>query len=82
MTERQIHKVALAAGGTGGHLFPAQALAGALLGRGIEVMLLTDRRGGGFGQDLPDIEVHIVASGGIPASLQFSLERRPTFSIT
>ncbi len=65
MTERQIHKVALAAGGTGGHIFPAQALAGALLGRGIEVMLLTDRRVGGFGQDLPNIETHIVASGGI-----------------
>ena len=37
--------VALAAGGTGGHLFPAQALARELLSRGLSVVLLTDRRG-------------------------------------
>ncbi len=38
-------QVVLAAGGTGGHLFPAEALANALLNRGVGVALLTDRRG-------------------------------------
>ncbi len=39
MTERQIHKVALAAGGTGGHLFPAQALAAEIyLDSGVRAM--------------------------------------------
>ena len=35
----------LAAGGTGGHLFPAQALAEALIARGWRIVLATDERG-------------------------------------
>jgi len=34
----------LAAGGTGGHVFPAEALAAELLGRGSSVHLLSDGR--------------------------------------
>src|SRR5580692_7275699 len=45
--------VVLAAGGTGGHVFPAEALARELLGRGLRVALLTDRRGDKFSHDLP-----------------------------
>jgi UDP-N-acetylglucosamine--N-acetylmuramyl-(pentapeptide) pyrophosphoryl-undecaprenol N-acetylglucosamine transferase len=45
--------IVLAAGGTGGHVFPAEALARELLGRGLRVALLTDKRGGKFGDDLP-----------------------------
>jgi UDP-N-acetylglucosamine--N-acetylmuramyl-(pentapeptide) pyrophosphoryl-undecaprenol N-acetylglucosamine transferase len=36
--------VVIAAGGTGGHFFPAEALAAALLARGERVVLLTDAR--------------------------------------
>ncbi len=39
----------LAAGGTGGHLFPAQAVASALLAHGHQVTLLTDPRSAGYG---------------------------------
>ena len=53
--------VVLAAGGTGGHVFPAQALAAALRGRGLRLALITDRRGDAFA----DMEVHRVASGGL-----------------
>ncbi|MEO1248309.1 MAG: undecaprenyldiphospho-muramoylpentapeptide beta-N-acetylglucosaminyltransferase [Pseudomonadota bacterium] len=38
-------RVALAAGGTGGHTFPAQALAEALVERGHKAMFITDHRG-------------------------------------
>ena len=37
--------VLIAAGGTGGHIFPAQTLAHCLLGKGFQPTLVTDRRG-------------------------------------
>ncbi|MCB5945117.1 glycosyltransferase, partial [Acidocella sp. KAb 2-4] len=40
--------VVIAAGGTGGHFFPAEALAAELLARGERVVLLTDARSGGL----------------------------------
>ena len=40
-----MRKIAVvAAGGTGGHLFPAQALAEALIARGWRIVLATDER--------------------------------------
>jgi len=65
MNGAALKKVALAAGGTGGHMFPAQALARELLSRGIEVALFTDHRGGGLGPDLPQIQTYAISSGGI-----------------
>jgi UDP-N-acetylglucosamine--N-acetylmuramyl-(pentapeptide) pyrophosphoryl-undecaprenol N-acetylglucosamine transferase len=56
-------RIVLAAGGTGGHIFPARALAEALLSRGVEVALITDRRGAGFGADLPDVATHRIPAG-------------------
>jgi UDP-N-acetylglucosamine--N-acetylmuramyl-(pentapeptide) pyrophosphoryl-undecaprenol N-acetylglucosamine transferase len=52
MTE-QTPFVILAAGGSGGHIFPAEALARELLGRGYRVALMTDQRGSKFSDDLP-----------------------------
>jgi UDP-N-acetylglucosamine--N-acetylmuramyl-(pentapeptide) pyrophosphoryl-undecaprenol N-acetylglucosamine transferase len=43
----------LAAGGTGGHLFPAQALAEALIARGWRIVLATDDRGAGHSDRFP-----------------------------
>ena len=43
---------ALAAGGTGGHVFPAESLGEVLAARNHRVLMLTDRRGRGF--DRPD----------------------------
>lgn len=45
--------IALAAGGTGGHMFPAQALAEELKRRGFRVMLVTDARGARFAAAFP-----------------------------
>ena len=43
----------VAAGGTGGHLFPAQALAEALIARGWRIALASDQRVAAFAGDFP-----------------------------
>lgn len=43
----RVHPVVIAAGGTGGHFFPAEALASALLARGRRIALLCDARATG-----------------------------------
>ena len=45
MNTRQ-HPVLIAAGGTGGHMFPAVSLASALAARGHSILFVTDPRGG------------------------------------
>jgi len=54
--------VLVAAGGTGGHLFPAQALAAALIQRGVAVHLATDRRAARYGGAFADEAVHVISS--------------------
>ena len=48
--------VALAAGGTGGHMFPAEALAQELKRRGARILLVTDDRGARYAKEFPDDE--------------------------
>ena len=43
----------VAAGGTGGHLFPAEALSQVLIDRGWRVVLATDARGAAYAEDFP-----------------------------
>jgi len=53
--------ILLTAGGTGGHVFPAEALAHELTRRGHRLALVTDRRGAGFS----GIESYPISGGGI-----------------
>ena len=50
----------LAAGGTGGHLFPAQALASELMRRGRRVVVMTDGRGHNYRSAFPGAEIATV----------------------
>ena len=54
--------IALAAGGTGGHVFPAHALAATLEARGHRLALLTDTRGHHYGGVLARIDTHAIRS--------------------
>jgi UDP-N-acetylglucosamine--N-acetylmuramyl-(pentapeptide) pyrophosphoryl-undecaprenol N-acetylglucosamine transferase len=53
----------LAAGGTGGHMIPAHALAAELKGRGHGVLLITDDRGARFPGLFEGVPVHILPAG-------------------
>jgi UDP-N-acetylglucosamine--N-acetylmuramyl-(pentapeptide) pyrophosphoryl-undecaprenol N-acetylglucosamine transferase len=59
--------VVLAAGGTGGHLFPAQALAETLIKRGYQIHLMTDERVHDYGKSFPALETHVVQSASLCA---------------
>jgi UDP-N-acetylglucosamine--N-acetylmuramyl-(pentapeptide) pyrophosphoryl-undecaprenol N-acetylglucosamine transferase len=54
--------VVIAAGGTGGHLFPAQSLADELAHRNHRVVLMTDDRGHNYAQTFPKAEIVTVPS--------------------
>lgn len=56
--------IILAAGGTGGHVFPAIALSHELKSRGYEAILLTDKRIAKFSAALQNVPHHIIHAGG------------------
>ena len=55
--------ILLSSGGTGGHVFPAIALAKDLLSRGYRVHFVTESRGQKYLQNIEGIEVHVIKSG-------------------
>jgi UDP-N-acetylglucosamine--N-acetylmuramyl-(pentapeptide) pyrophosphoryl-undecaprenol N-acetylglucosamine transferase len=65
--------VLLAAGGTGGHLFPAEALAYVLAKRGLTVELATDHRAAHF--KFPARAVHLIPSATVRGRSPVALAR-------
>ncbi len=57
--------ILLTAGGTGGHVFPAEALATELSRRGHPLAFVTDRRGAAYGGFLGGLDTYHISGGGI-----------------
>jgi UDP-N-acetylglucosamine--N-acetylmuramyl-(pentapeptide) pyrophosphoryl-undecaprenol N-acetylglucosamine transferase len=60
--------IMLAAGGTGGHLFPAESLARELKDRGCKVELVSDDRVADFADSFPADRIHQITSGTVTGS--------------
>lgn len=67
--------VLLAAGGTGGHLFPAEALAAVLTGQGFTVDLATDARAARYAGHFPARELHVLPADTVRGRSPVSLAR-------
>ena len=56
-------KIVLTAGGSGGHVFPAEALAKELVSRNIDICFITDKRGNSFTGKFPEAEEYRIHAG-------------------
>ncbi len=66
--------VVLATGGTGGHVFPAEALAGELEARGVPFALITDQRGRQWQGALAHRPIHYIHSASPTGSMRRRLK--------
>jgi UDP-N-acetylglucosamine--N-acetylmuramyl-(pentapeptide) pyrophosphoryl-undecaprenol N-acetylglucosamine transferase len=69
--------VVLSAGGTGGHLFPAQALAAELLHRGNRIVVMTDTRAKNYGEAFPGTTIETVPSASFASRSLMALAAAP-----
>src|SRR5262249_37183360 len=67
--QTRMSTIVLSAGGTGGHLFPAQALAGELSRRGRRIVVMTDSRGRNYQAAFPGAHIEQVPSATFVGSL-------------
>lgn len=65
----------LCAGGTGGHVFPAEALAHELKARGWSVHLATDERAERFAGKFPADAIHVIPSATLGSKNPFALAK-------
>lgn len=62
-------QILISAGGTGGHMFPAEALARDLIGRGYRVALATDARGKKYEPFADGIPVYVLKSAALKSGM-------------
>jgi UDP-N-acetylglucosamine--N-acetylmuramyl-(pentapeptide) pyrophosphoryl-undecaprenol N-acetylglucosamine transferase len=61
-----VRPIVIAAGGTGGHFFPAEALAAEFLSRGYRIVLMTDTRSGGLSSAMfSGLETYVLSGAGV-----------------
>jgi len=65
----------LSAGGTGGHLFPAEALAFELKSRDWQIHLATDKRAQRFTDNFPADQIHIIRSSTFVSKMPLAITR-------
>ncbi len=73
--------VIISAGGTGGHMSPASALASDLILRGYRVELITDPRGAKYDKMFEGIPTHIVKSGTAGAGIKGKIKGAANLAI-
>lgn len=69
LVEEKTGGIVLAAGGTGGHIFPAEALAEQLARAGTPTTLITDPRFSQYHGHFPGVNVYMIRAGGLRAGL-------------
>jgi len=69
--------IVLSAGGTGGHLFPAQALAAELTRRGRKIVVMTDARGTQYPTYFPGAAIEIVPAAAFSDRSKLRLMTAP-----
>ncbi|MBI1238423.1 MAG: undecaprenyldiphospho-muramoylpentapeptide beta-N-acetylglucosaminyltransferase [Alphaproteobacteria bacterium] len=67
--------ILIAAGGTGGHLFPAEALSEALAARGRAILFVTDQRGKGFSKPIAGMTIARVEAATLDSRNPLALMR-------
>jgi len=65
MNNSDLGTIVLAAGGTGGHIFPAEAVAKALDSRGYKIILITDKLKARFPGVLSDVDTYKINASGL-----------------
>ena len=73
--------IVLSAGGTGGHVMPAQALALDLRSRGYDVHMVTDNRGMKFAEKFDGIPLHEIKAGTLGAGLKGKIKGMMDLSV-
>ena len=75
------HRFVIAAGGTGGHFFPAEALAAELVKRGHRIALMTDARSGGLASPVFAVGERFVLAGAGIAGRGMAKAARAMFAL-